>query len=90
MFEVKFYILLAPGGVYEGGNGDADAKFFVLEQDLGNLWSLFLPSSIISVGLVEGRLNLQEALLKGRVKVQGNADAALKFSPEMLPRIPKL
>lgn len=53
-------------------------------------WSLFLPSSIISVGLVEGRLNLQEALLKGRVKVQGNADAALKFSPEMLPRIPKL
>jgi len=66
----------APGEVYEGQVSQADAKVVVVDEAL--------------VELVEGRLSLQKALLQGKLKFKGNINAALKFSPDHLPKMPKL
>jgi len=65
-----------PGSVYEGLESRADVKFTLKEEDL--------------MDMVDGRLSFQKAIVTGRLKFKGSVNTAMKLSPDLLPKMPKL
>ena len=63
------------GSIQDGKQGKADATFALIDQDAFDLF--------------EGKLNPQNAFMQGKMKIKGNMQAAMKFTPDLFPK-PKL
>ena len=64
------------GSVKEGKHGKADATFIMLDDDI--------------MAMAAGKLDGNEAFMKGKMKIKGNMQAAMKFTPDVLPKDAKL
>eukprot|EP01017_Pseudomicrothorax_dubius_P001104 TRINITY_DN0_c351_g1_i1.p1 TRINITY_DN0_c351_g1~~TRINITY_DN0_c351_g1_i1.p1 ORF type:complete len:119 (-),score=38.60 TRINITY_DN0_c351_g1_i1:56-412(-) len=64
------------GSIKKGKEGSADATFIMLDDDL--------------ISMAEGKLHPQQAFLEGKMRIKGNMGAAMKFTPDLLPKTPKL
>ena len=60
------------GAIKDGKEGKADATFTMLDSD--------------AVALFDGKLNPQTAFMQGKLKIKGNMQAALKFTPDVFPK----
>ena len=60
------------GAIKDGKDGKADATFTMLDND--------------AVALFDGKLNPQTAFMQGKLKIKGNMQAALKFTPDVFPK----
>ena len=64
------------GAIAKGKQGTADATFTMKDDDL--------------VAVSQGTLNPQVAFMQGKMKIKGNMAKATKFTPDVLPKPPKL
>ena len=64
------------GAVKKGKEGTADATFSLLDDDV--------------VSLFNGTLKPQTAFMQGKMKIKGNMQAAMKFTPDLFPKDAKL
>eukprot|EP00358_Blepharisma_japonicum_P006805 CAMPEP_0202941474 /NCGR_PEP_ID=MMETSP1395-20130829/1599_1 /ASSEMBLY_ACC=CAM_ASM_000871 /TAXON_ID=5961 /ORGANISM="Blepharisma japonicum, Strain Stock R1072" /LENGTH=118 /DNA_ID=CAMNT_0049636727 /DNA_START=715 /DNA_END=1071 /DNA_ORIENTATION=- len=64
------------GSVTKGRVGSADATFTMADDDL--------------IAVAAGKLNPQVAFMQGKMKIKGNMAKASKFTPDILPKSPKL
>lgn len=60
------------GSIKASKEGKADATFVMVDQD--------------AVALFDGKLNPQTAFMQGKMKIKGNMQAALKFTPDLFPK----
>jgi 3-hydroxyacyl-CoA dehydrogenase/3a,7a,12a-trihydroxy-5b-cholest-24-enoyl-CoA hydratase len=60
------------GSIKNGKEGKADATFALVDQD--------------AVDLFDGKLNPQTAFMQGKMKIKGNMQAAMKFTPDLFPK----
>ena len=58
------------------GNEKVDVTMTITKEDM--------------MGLVNKTLHPQKAVMLGKMKIRGNVAAAMRFSPELLPVLPKL
>ena len=64
------------GSVKTGKHGKADCTFIMLDDDI--------------MAMAAGKLDGNEAFMKGKMKIKGNMQAAMKFTPDVLPKDAKL
>ena len=64
------------GSVKEGKQGKADCTFIMLDEDI--------------MAMAAGKLDGNDAFMKGKMKIKGNMQAAMKFTPDVLPKDAKL
>jgi len=60
------------GSIKNAKEGKADATFALVDQD--------------AVDLFNGKLNPQTAFMQGKMKIKGNMQAAMKFTPDLFPK----
>ncbi len=60
------------GSLKKGKDGKADATFALTDAD--------------AVALFDGSLNPQTAFMQGKMKIKGNMQAAMKFTPDLFPK----
>ena len=60
------------GSIKNSKEGKADATFALVDED--------------AVALFEGKLNPQTAFMQGKMKIKGNMQAAMKFTPDLFPK----
>ena len=60
------------GSIKPSKEGKADATFAMVDQD--------------AVDLFNGKLNPQTAFMQGKMKIKGNMQAAMKFTPDFFPK----
>ena len=60
------------GSIKASKEGKADATFVLVDQD--------------AVDLFNGKLNPQTAFMQGKMKIKGNMQAAMKFTPDLFPK----
>lgn len=64
------------GSIAKGKQGTADTVFIMADDDL--------------IAVAQGKLNPQVAFMQGKMKIKGNMAMATKFTPDILPKLPKL
>lgn len=64
------------GSIKKGAEGTPDCVFTVLDDDV--------------IAMANKTLNPQQAFMSGKMKIKGNMAAATKFTPDLLPSMPKL
>lgn len=64
------------GSLTKGRVGNADTTFTMTDDDF--------------MGIAQGKLNPQVAFMQGKMKIKGNMAHATKFTPDILPKSPKL
>jgi alkyl sulfatase BDS1-like metallo-beta-lactamase superfamily hydrolase len=64
------------GSIAKGKVGTADVTFTLTDDDL--------------IAVSNGTLNPQVAFMQGKMKIKGNMAKATKFTPDILPKQPKL
>ena len=60
------------GNIQDGKQGKADVTLALLDND--------------AVDLFSGKLNPQTAFMQGKLKIKGNMQAALRFTPDIFPK----
>lgn len=64
------------GSVKKGKEGTADATFTLTDAD--------------AAGLFDGSLKPNTLFMQGKMKIKGNMQAAMKFTPDLFPKKAKL
>jgi putative sterol carrier protein len=62
------------GKAVKAKEGTADATFSLTDED--------------AVGLFEGKLKPNTLFMQGKMKIKGNMQAAMKFTPDLFPKAP--
>lgn len=60
------------GSIKQAKEGKPDATFALVDED--------------AVALFDGKLNAQTAFMQGKMKIKGNMQAAMKFTPDLFPK----
>merc|ERR1712227_289221 len=69
-------------------NGNGKAKKGKIEGLKADCTFIMLDSDIIAMS--QGKLDGNDAFMKGKMKIKGNMRAAMKFTPDVLPKDAKL
>ncbi|CAG9316764.1 unnamed protein product [Blepharisma stoltei] len=64
------------GSMTKGRVGSADATFTMTDDNF--------------MAIAQGRINPQVAFMQGKMKIKGDMAHATKFTPDILPKTPKL